>query len=200
MIAVFGLSSMRRKAEQMAQQVRRRAVINFTDEMQKILGDQFTPTINYSNLEPFIKQTIRQNVRLIKSIPNQYYGDVERVIYKGIRQGKSVSKIKASLDDVLSKASGRTKTITMDQVGSLQGSLTKKIHSDLGLDKFRWWTMGGERVRASHVPRHGNIYSWNDLPGGEYPGSAINCRCFASPARPEVKRKFAQQGVGAIAR
>ena len=187
MSAVFGMLAMRRRAEEMAQQVRRRAVLNFTDEVQQVLGDSFQPTINYANLEPFVKQTIRQNVSLIKSIPRQYHADIQRIIYEGIRKGNSVTEIKNVLDDALGRASGRTKTITIDQVGSLQGSLTKKIHSDMGLEQFRWWTMGDERVRPSHAPRHGEVYSWGDLPGGEYPGSAINCRCFASPVGLELK-------------
>jgi len=199
MTAVFAMLGMRRKAEQMAQQVRQRAVLAFQDDMQKILGDQFKPSINYRNLEPFIKQTIRRNVSLIKSIPRQYHDDIQRVIYEGIRKGNSVTEIKEALDNTLDVAQGRTTTISQDQVGSLQGSLTKKIHTDIGLEQFRWWTMGDEDVRASHVPRHGEVYSWSDLPGGEYPGSALNCRCYASPYESEVQRKFAQQGVGAIA-
>src|SRR6056297_1363923 len=56
MAAVFGIMAMRRKAQEMAQQVRQRAVLAFQDDMQKILGDQFTAGVNYSNLEPFVKQ------------------------------------------------------------------------------------------------------------------------------------------------
>ncbi len=205
MAAVFGIMAMRRKAQEMAQQVRQRAVLAFQDDMQKILGDQFTAGVNYSNLEPFVKQTIRRNVSLIKSIPAQYHDDIERIIYNGVRTGKPITAIQKQLDKALEKASGRTTTLAMDQVGSLKGSLTRRMHLDLGLEFFAWWGILDNKIREEHLQLASNgpfgeeAYRWSDPPHGKVPGEDPNCRCHAAPVPQEVRRKFAQQGVGAIA-
>jgi len=206
MTVVFGILTMRRKAEQMASQVRQRAVLSFQDDMQKILGDQFTAGVNYSNLEPFVKQTVRRNVSLIKSISSDYYDDIERIIYEGIRTGAGITAIRNKLDNALERASGRTQTVALDQVGSLKGSLTRKMHIDAGLELFSWWGILDDKIRDKHLQIASNgpfgeeYYRWSDPPRGIIPGEEYNCRCHAAPVPQGVERKFAQQGVGAIAR
>lgn len=197
--AVFGIMAMRSKAEQMATQVRRRAVLAFQDDLQKIIGDQFAPVINYRNLEPFVQQTIRRNVSLIKSIPAQYHDDIERIIYSGIKTGKPVSAIQSQLNDALKTASGRTTTIAQDQVGSLKGSLTRKMHLDVGLDLFSWWGILDDKIREKHLSIASNgpgeqYYRWDSPPLGIIPGEEPNCRCHAAPVPEEVERKLAQTG------
>ena len=94
------------------------------------------------------------------------------------------------LSDAISKATGieknRANLIAADQVGNVYAQATKAQFKGIGLKKFKWVTARDKRVRPSHQDREGKIYSWDNPPDGEIPGSAIRCRCVADVVEDEV--------------
>lgn len=128
-----------------------------------------------------------ESTSYIKSIPQEYHQGIRREVFNGIRKGKSIDEIAGALDDVYGKAAGRTRTIAMDQTGNLRGAITKAQHESLGLKKFEWIAVLDGRTRPRHQTFAGQTYTWKNGAGGEYPGSAINCRCTAATVKQEVQ-------------
>ena len=103
----------------------------------------------------------------------------------------------------------RARLIARDQVGKLNGALTKRRMSDAGIDKYTWMTANDERVRGNPsgpwknaVPSHyimnnmvcrwddNTVYSddkgktWKPRTGKmpiAIPGQPISCRCGSIP-------------------
>ena len=47
--------------------------------------------------------------------------------------------------------------------------------------RYVWRTRGDEKVRTSHRPNDGRIFSWSEPPETGHPGEDYNCRCSAEP-------------------
>ena len=143
--------------------------------------------------ERFLRRSARANTGLITTIPQELIADSVRIIEEGVLSGQRHEQIAKQLfaireldgqpSSATRKALNRAKLIARDQTLTLSGQLTKTRHRANGVRKFIWNTVGDGRVRDLHVPRNGKEYTWKDgAPGGEpFPGSGINCRCFAEP-------------------
>lgn len=128
-----------------------------------------------------------ENVALIKSIPDQFFSDIEKTVTREVADGARWEEIAATLQDRYDVTASRAKLIARDQIGKFNGDLTRVRQADLGITKFIWRTVGDERVRTDetagenegHQERNGKTYSWDDPPEGETPGEPIQCRCSA---------------------
>ena len=79
--------------------------------------------------------------------------------------------------------------IARDQLGSLNGQLTRKRYAIAGVARYRWRTMRDEAVRDAHADQEGKVFDVNG-PGAVgagvfgqdiHPGDDIQCRCRAVP-------------------
>jgi SPP1 gp7 family putative phage head morphogenesis protein len=128
-----------------------------------------------------------ENVSLIRSISSDYFVDVEKTIHQAMAQGQRHESLIAGLQQRYGVTENRAKLIARDQVLKFNGSLNKLRQTKAGVTKFIWRTVEDERVRGAHDAFDGNTYDWNDPPGdgspeeGTFPGTAINCRCWAQP-------------------
>lgn len=132
------------------------------------------------------------NVDLIKSIPQQGLQRIQQATLNALRAGTRAE----SLTDMITHSFGvtqrRAKLIARDQVGKLNGQLTKLRQNELGISQYIWRTSEDERVRGdpdgkypnadpSHYARNGRKYSWNNPPEDGNPGEPVQCRCIAEP-------------------
>lgn len=135
--------------------------------------------------EPWLQGAIadftRENVALLKSIPEQFFTDLEKSLSASIADGARWEDMAAEVEERYGVAESRAELIARDQVGKFNGDLNRTRQTDLGITRFVWRTMGDERVRDEHVGRNGVSYEWNDPPEGETPGEPIQCRCYAEP-------------------
>lgn len=122
-----------------------------------------------------------ENVALIKSIPDQFFPDLEKYLTREVADGARWEELAATIEDRYGVTAARAELIARDQVGKYNGDLNRVRQTDLGITKFTWRTMGDERVRDDHVERNGQTYEWTDPPEGETPGEPIQCRCYAEP-------------------
>jgi SPP1 gp7 family putative phage head morphogenesis protein len=137
---------------------------------------------------------VGENVSLITSIKDQFLGEVEQAILRGIRSGMRHEEIAnlilgESGDGFVSregKAESRAKLIGRDQVNKFYGQLTELRQTAAGVEKYVWRTALDERVRPEHADREGEVFSWDDPPSGGHPGEDINCRCYAEPILDET--------------
>lgn len=132
-------------------------------------------------LEPKIQTFTRENVALIKSIPNRYFDDVEKQVVGGMRQGLRWEEIAKELDRRFEVAEGHAKLVARDQVGKFFGDLNRTRQEELGVTSFIWRTARDNRVREEHQELEGEEFTWANPPAEGIPGEPINCRCQAEP-------------------
>lgn len=150
-------------------------------------------TIDPDSLDSFIKESIAENVRLIKTIPNIYFNDVGEAIYKHF----SGIPIDGGITERLSTIGGTTQTraafIARDQTAKLNGQLTRYRHESVGIKKYKWRNSRDQRVvgnpaglypkphkgHGNHWVREGVVYYYNRPPADGNPGYPYNCRCYA---------------------
>ena len=143
----------------------------------------------YINLEE-LREILKNNVALIKAEPGKYLRTYDDIVSKLVEEKIEKGLTLKELSEAISKATGieknRANLIAADQVGNIYAQATKAQFKGIGLKKFKWVTARDKRVRPSHQEREGKIYSWDNPPDGEIPGSAIRCRCVADVVEDEV--------------
>ena len=140
-------------------------------------------------LEDVSQATVNENVSLIKTIPQQYLGDVTGAVMRSITTGNGLQDLILFIEKYDGMTQRRARNIALDQTRKAYNSINKQRLLTLGVKKFKWLhSGGGQHPRKDHIAMSGNIYSFDDLPviekrTGErgIPGQAINCRCTMTP-------------------
>lgn len=158
----------------------------------------------------YLDATVKDNVRLIKSIPDQYLTQVESIVLGNMRAGMRPSAINKQLQDQFGVTERRARVISRDQTSKAANGLAKKRMQSAGFEYFQWITSKDERVRSRHkhiankVTKYGKgIYSFSDLPLNDKgipiaPSDDTQCRCVMRPVlESEVK---ANQKAGRVAK
>lgn len=134
--------------------------------------------------EPWLPAAVadftRENVALIRTIPEQFFSDLEKHLSREIADGARWEDLAATIEERYGVSEARAELIARDQVGKFNGDLNRTRQKELGIDKFVWRTMGDERVREDHQEYNGKTYTWEDAPEGG-PGEPVQCRCWAEP-------------------
>lgn len=143
---------------------------------------------------------IAQNVALVRTVPRDYFADVEAQVLEALRTGQRHEQLAETLEERLGVAEDRAALIARDQVLSFQADLNRLRQESLGITRYRWRTGNDERVREKHAERDfdtgdppGQIFDWDDGPGdptdpgdGQNPGDGINCRCWGEGVLEDV--------------
>ncbi|CAM0034265.1 head morphogenesis [Vibrio phage K122] len=148
----------------------------------------------------YLDATVKDNVRLIKSIPDQYLTQVESIVLGNMRAGMRPSAINKQLQDQFGVTERRARVIARDQTSKAANGLAKKRMQSAGFEYYQWTTSEDERVRSRHrkisdkVTAYGKgIYRWDNPPLSDKgepisPGTDYSCRCIARPVlESEVK-------------
>lgn len=139
-----------------------------------------------------LKLWVKNNVRLIKTVPERLFNDVEQVVFDGFQQGLSNREVSKQIREKFKISRNNAKRIAVDQVATLNSRLTKKKQTQLGIREYIWRTQQDERVRGnpsglypnaspSHFAREGKKFRWDKPPSDGNPGEPIRCRCIAEP-------------------
>lgn len=132
-------------------------------------------------LNPLIDLIVSENVDLITDLTEKTIRDVRGIIKRAARQGLRSEEITSDLMGTIGASKRRAKFIARDQIGSINGEMTRVRHQALGLDEFEWSTSGDEKVRDSHAALHGKTFSWARPPSVGIPGEDFACRCTGIP-------------------
>lgn len=142
------------------------------------------------NINDVVETFVDYNVRLIKGLSEDVIQKLTKRITTGVKKGYSVEEIQTSIrygivndKSIYKTIKARMNLIATDQIGKLNGDLTKLRCKLLGFDKYIWRTRQDERVRPEHAEREGQIFYWNNPPDGGHPGEDFNCRCWAEPVK-----------------
>jgi len=127
---------------------------------------------------------LAENVALIKSIPVQFHGEVEKIISQAYIKAADVGQIARELKARFPIAESRADLIARDQVRKANAVVNRARALDLGITQAKWLhSHAGKVPRPDHVAAHGKIYDLEKglLVSGEYihPGELINCRCVS---------------------
>lgn len=137
-------------------------------------------------LDDVLAAWVAENVRLIKSIPQQHFDRVQQIISTAAVSGLPESQIISKIRAVKRLPHNRAELIAQDQIGKLNGQLTRQRQQSIGVKQYRWRGVLDDRERDHHVKREGKIFDWDNPPTGGHPSSEIRCRCYAQMILPEL--------------
>lgn len=138
--------------------------------------------------EPWLAETLSQweaqNIKLIKSIPTQALDRMHGRITAAVRKGTTAKHLRGILQDEFGITRRRAKLIADDQIGKLNGQLTRQRQTGIGVESYHWHGVLDRRERDKHVAREGVRFKWDNPPSDGNPGEPVRCRCWSSPVLP----------------
>lgn len=178
----------RQMARDMLKRVRTFGIEQVDTQISTVAG--VNPNLRYPRMAEELKIATQENVRLIKTIPDKYFNEVERVIHEGVLQGVPTNELADRIDMASNKTTNNARLIARDQVGKFLAVTTKARQTQAGVEHYIWRTVGDNRVRPSHEDFEGNRYSWQEGSPEGHPGEPIQCRCIAEPDRNEILNNY----------
>ena len=163
-----------------------------TAALKKILKDagftvqfQMTPA-----MRDVLDATVNANVSLIKSIPAQYFTEVEGMVMLSVQAGRDLGALTKDLEARYGITRRRAALIARTQNNMATASMNRARQLEAGLTEAVWvHSGGGKEPRPTHLKagREHTHFSvaegWFDPAVGEHiqPGQLINCRCTSRP-------------------
>jgi SPP1 gp7 family putative phage head morphogenesis protein len=135
----------------------------------------------------------RANAALIKGLAEDHVDRVARIAEAAVRHGSRAEVIAGELREATGIAGRRGRMIARDQIASLQGQVAQARQTRLGVERYRWRTVGDTRVRTEHAAREGRIFAWDAPPPDGHPGAPINCRCYPEPVLDDILAGLARE-------
>lgn len=186
------LSFAQTTAENMVGEINQSSKRKVGRSIKKLFGTDLTNVIESENLQDFIDTSIRNHVQLIKTLPTEYFKQIETIVNQGLVSGTRFNDIKKQIIGIdksaNSKLAGRIKTIAMDQTQTVTQQINLRRTAALGVTKGVYRTSKDRRVRKCHAELEGQEF---ELTKGAWsktcqkyiqPGiTDINCRCSFSP-------------------
>ena len=159
----------------------------------KLIYDLLTKEVNVNNNYIFEDQ-IRENVGLIKTLPQDVANKVVRDIVDEAIKGKRDRTIETIIREQTSKhARASARLIARTEVSKTTTAITKARSEALDLKWYVWRTaLDGDRVRKSHRNMEDVLVAWSNPPspeklvgekdvGNYHAGNIWNCRCYPEP-------------------
>lgn len=154
----------------------------FYESVEKAVGVNLSAVVSRDNINDVLVSVTRQNVSLIKSIPDEYFKRVEAIVYDGTIRRNSASSMVKELQKAGGVSERRAAFIARDQSSKLNSALTQVRAENLGVREYIWRTAGDERVRGNHANKNGKTFRWDSPPSDTgHPGQDPGCRCVAQP-------------------
>lgn len=140
--------------------------------------------------QDILSATINQNVSLIKSIPSQYFSEIEGMVARSVQTGRDVGQLKKDLQARFGITSRRAANIALSQNNLATAALTRSRQMQIGITECIWQhSAGGREPRPTHVAasrdrvRYDPAVGWLDPAVGKriWPGELPGCKCVARP-------------------
>ena len=154
----------------------------FYNAMENAVGIDLRNVLQGEDLDDIMFATTRENVALIKTIPEEYFKKLETVVFTGTTQGRAATSMISQIREIGKVTENRARLIARDQTSKLNSALNQQRAQNLGVEEYIWRTAGDERVRPTHASKNGKTFRWDDPPKDTgHPGQDIQCRCVAQP-------------------
>lgn len=160
--------------------------------------------------------TVGENVALIKSIPQQYFTQLEVAVMQSASAGRDLQSLTQAIGDkvdlsrirmgrkpgesdksLAARTQRRTELIARDQNNKMTAAFNRVRQVELGIKEAIWMhSSAGKEPRPEHVKwgREQTKYDvdkgmWSDVAGKYvWPGTEINCRCTSRSIIPGLSR------------
>lgn len=154
----------------------------FYKAIEQSVGVDLQNIIQNEDLEDILVATTRENVSLIRSIPEEYFKNLESIVFTGTTQGSKAGSMIKQIQKLNKSTQKRAKLIARDQTSKLNSSLNQQRQQNLGVEEYVWRTAEDGKVRDSHASKNGKTFRWDSPPKDTgHPGNDIQCRCVAQP-------------------
>ena len=145
-------------------------------------------------LRPLFEAEIQKNVNLFKTIPANFFGEVQDTVIKSIVQGRGMADLVPYFEG-FARSEFHPRTFEKNYAYNRALDQTRKAYQSInvmrvkksGAEYFRWQHSGGSpQPDPRHVKLHNNIFRFDDPPvimisrGREVhglPAERPNCRC-----------------------
>lgn len=137
-------------------------------------------------LRDVMTASVEANVQLIKSIPEQFLGQVQGAVMRSVSTGRDLGGLTKELQKQFGVGYRRASFIAHDQNNKATSAIQKARQVELGLDQGVWLhSHGGKEPRPTHLANHGKTFSivegWFDpdprVRKRIMPGELPRCRC-----------------------
>lgn len=175
-------------------QVEKNSTKTLESSLKQLSGGMTIKPPQYpKDLQEKIQAHIKENVALIKSIPDEFHLKVENSINRSIQQGLGTNNIYNTALENMEKAKfsqeKRASLIARLETAKISSTIQLEKMKAVGIKKFRWrHSAGGLNPRELHISYDGKIFSFDNLPiidekTGQtgLPGTIYNCRCYLEP-------------------
>jgi SPP1 gp7 family putative phage head morphogenesis protein len=136
-----------------------------------------------------MKDLMKQNVLLIKSIPIQAAERVHKLVQENMMVSARSSEIAKKIMETEGVTKSRATLIARTEVSKASTALTMSRALQIGSTGYVWRTVGDMIVRPSHKKMNGKFVKWDspvtldNMTG--HAGGFPNCRCFCDPEIPD---------------
>lgn len=182
-------------AKQLAEYFSRAAVNRSDAQLKAILkkGGFTVPLRMTAAAKDILQATITQNVALIKSIPAQYFTNIEGAVMRSVQTGRDLKSLTDDLQEQYGVTRRRAAFIARDQNDRATASIVRARQVELGITEAVWVHSGGGKTpRPTHVKagrdkaRYDTSKGWWDSHEKKwiFPGELVNCRCVSRSVVP----------------
>jgi SPP1 gp7 family putative phage head morphogenesis protein len=161
-------------------------------QLMKILRDagisvKFQMT---AEMKDVLAAVVQENVSLIRSIPSQYFTQIETLVAQSVTRGRDLGFLTKELQARYGVSYRRAALIARDQNNKATSALMKVRQTTLGIKEGIWMhSHAGKEPRPTHVANNNKKFSiekgWYDpdrrVRRYIMPGELINCRCTWRP-------------------
>lgn len=194
-------------AKKLADKWQKQTTSSFKNNVKSKVGMsvQFRMTREMNDI---LQATVGENISLIKSIPSQYFTQVEGAVLRAAAEGRDLKTVldiigpKVDLTRIrmgrkpresdrsyIARVRRRAAFIARDQANKATSYMHTARQLELGITEATWMHSGaGKHPRPEHVAFSGQTY---DIKKGAYlegrwtwPGVEPNCRCTSRPKLP----------------
>lgn len=169
-----------------------RATIKHADATAGMSLRQMSKSLTLPNswsprLKEIVAASTQEAAQLIKTIPEQFLGQVQGQVMRSITTGRGLADLTPFLAEKYGQNMRKARNVALDQTRKAYSALSAQRMQDVGIKEFVWkHSRGGVHPRKQHQEWDGKTFRYDDPPvderfGPVLPGWAIGCRCFARP-------------------
>lgn len=129
-----------------------------------------------------MQRRVREQVTLIKSLPQEAALKVQEIASKSLTSGVRADDLAKEIMKVGQMTLARARLIARTEVGRTATELTKARAEQAGSTGYVWRTAKDSDVRPSHRAMEGSFVKWDAPPRLDgmtgHAGALPNCRCY----------------------
>lgn len=164
------------------------------NSMKQALRDAgFTVKLDPSRAQQtVVRALVLENVKLIQSIPQEYFSNVFRIVSQGVSMGRNTAFIENELAKRYAITKRRAKLIARDQSNKATQAIRSIEAKELGITEGVWVHVPGTKSsRKTHIQMNGKRFRLDE---GLYdsavgrkvlPGELVACNCTFRAVIPE---------------